>query len=102
MSHDSLKPLPVGLVRVSSERAPVRMRVLYDADGPQSLTAAETRLSSGPLPAACIVGYAVEPAIYRVRVRDDRPLEPTPEDAAGADAPPAPLRRAGPRAVSEA
>ncbi|MBY0447936.1 MAG: hypothetical protein K2P95_04525 [Hyphomonadaceae bacterium] len=97
MGHDSLKPLPAGLIRVSAEQAPVRMRVLYETDGPQCLTGEETRLSSGGFSTAVQVGYTVEPAIYRIRMRDDRPLEPA-EEAPEQES--APLRRAGPRAVA--
>lgn len=93
MSRDSLKPLPAGLIRVSAEQAPVRMRVLYEGDGPQCLTAEDTRLSTGGFSTAVQVGYTVEPAIYRIRMRDDRPLEPAPEE-------PPLLRRAGPRATA--
>lgn len=78
---DDLIPIPAHLVEFRSERSPLRMAVSYPREtGAATLSKGELQLSSGRLPASAVVGYAIEPAIYRVRFSQGAPLGAPAED----------------------
>jgi len=74
MPNPALTPLSPDLVSVRGERPPLRMAVVYREGGFTAVTGAETEAVTGPLPPSALLGYALEPAIYRVRMLQDEPF----------------------------
>ena len=58
--------LPPEMISIGGERAPLRMAVEYPNDGYTPLPSKNS--------CSAMIGYALEPAIYRVRMLQDEPL----------------------------